>query len=235
MKNKIGCTKWHIRKKLLGLMAVLGELYNRQMVNEKIIFTGLMSYILEKKDYTPIALDVEALCALLEQCSTRLSTGDRANKTAEIYLEKMVKIAEEMEPRIRSRVQEICDIKNNQWQNPRKLDKTKKSKDIHEDLQQQQGDEDDQETGRVTWIAKKRRDIFKKEQKKENESNGDDEKIVENRNGIGNIDGNGNEGQSSSRNGYTKIEGYIGGGKGDKREQEWPNSTTCGETQQTTL
>ncbi|ETO14065.1 hypothetical protein RFI_23301 [Reticulomyxa filosa] len=119
-------------------MSVIGELYNRRLLNERIIFAGLMNDLLNNRNYRPITLDIEALCTLFEQCSTNLRKKEEARKTAEMFLKRMHDIAKHMEPRIRFRVEEICAIKDNNWRNPHQADKAKKLKEIHQDFFQQQ-------------------------------------------------------------------------------------------------
>ncbi|ETO18626.1 eukaryotic translation initiation factor 4 gamma [Reticulomyxa filosa] len=107
-------------------------------MSQKVIFDGFMRELLNNKEYRPNALDIEALCTLLEQCSTNLRKKEEEKKLAELYLKKMQDFAKHMEPRIRFRVEEICDIKNNHWLNQRKHEKAKTLKEIHEDFYHQQ-------------------------------------------------------------------------------------------------
>ncbi|ETO31105.1 eukaryotic translation initiation factor 4 gamma, partial [Reticulomyxa filosa] len=126
------------KKKLLGFMSVLGELYNRDLISENIIFDGVIPNYLGKKDSPPLPLDIESLCALLEQCCVTLEDNPSAKRKAEECLNKMHLWARDMEPRIRFRVDAICEIKNNQWVNPHKTDKAKTLREIRQEFFKQQ-------------------------------------------------------------------------------------------------
>ncbi|ETO08347.1 hypothetical protein RFI_29044 [Reticulomyxa filosa] len=93
-------------------MSVIGEFYNRKLMEENEI-TSLMAEMLHKKDsHVVMPLDIEALCALLQQCGKALQRQTNTRKAMEQALAKMINLSNSMETRIRFRVDEINAIIN---------------------------------------------------------------------------------------------------------------------------
>ncbi|KAL8291865.1 hypothetical protein RQP46_002123 [Phenoliferia psychrophenolica] len=102
------------RRRGLGLVRFMGELYRLQMLTERIMHECIKKYLVNVED--PREEDVESLCHLLLIVGKSLDTV-AAKAHMDIYFDRMQTIANNMRvsPNLRSMVQEVLELRLGGW------------------------------------------------------------------------------------------------------------------------
>eukprot|EP01084_Bolivina_argentea_P277283 473336_1 len=104
-----------LKRNFLAVMTLVAELYNVDLINVGVIYKGLFDALLPPKNTQFTAIDIEGLCCLLRQCGHKLDTNGSA-MCVDKYLQKLISHAKKFDFRTRVIVDEIKEMRKNQWQ-----------------------------------------------------------------------------------------------------------------------
>ena len=127
------------RKRMLGNIRLIGELYKVKILPEKIIHHCIQELLCPNQN--PDEEDVEALCVLMSTTGETLDDHPKTKKILDIYFEKMENLSNDtkLSLRVRFMVKDTIDLRENKWQLRRKVEGPKKIEEVHRDaaLEQQ--------------------------------------------------------------------------------------------------
>ena len=120
------------RKRMLGNIKFIGELFKKQMLTERIMHTCIMKLLGETKN--PDEEDVEALCKLLSTIGGQLD-HPKAKAHMDAYLKRISDLSKNMtiSSRHRFMCQDVIEMRNKGWRQRRKEEGPKKIEDVHRD------------------------------------------------------------------------------------------------------
>ncbi|KYR03034.1 eukaryotic translation initiation factor 4 gamma [Tieghemostelium lacteum] len=103
------------RKREFGLIKFIGELFNKEMLSEKILHGILIALMGELNKPTEIKL--ECFCKLLTITGKTLSTNEKAATWLTRYHNRMKDLTElpTLSQRLKFLIQNVIDLKNNNW------------------------------------------------------------------------------------------------------------------------
>uniref|UniRef100_A0A7S0SBK7 MIF4G domain-containing protein n=1 Tax=Mantoniella antarctica TaxID=81844 RepID=A0A7S0SBK7_9CHLO len=120
------------RRRMLGNIKFIGELYRKSMLTERIMHTCIMKLLGEHQ--IPDEEDVEALCKLLTTTGGQLDHM-RAKEHMDAYFRRIDQLSKNMgiSSRHRFMCQDIKEMRSKNWRVRRKEDGPKKIEDVHKD------------------------------------------------------------------------------------------------------
>ncbi|ABO95147.1 predicted protein, partial [Ostreococcus lucimarinus CCE9901] len=121
------------RRRMLGNIRFIGELFKKSMLTERIMHTCIMK-LLGEGEKTPNEEDVEALCKLMTTVGGQLD-HQKAKAYMDAYFRRMEVLSksEEMSSRHRFMLQDVMDTRAKGWRERRKEEGPKKIEDVHRD------------------------------------------------------------------------------------------------------
>ncbi|KAE8673538.1 Eukaryotic translation initiation factor 4G [Hibiscus syriacus] len=120
------------RRRMLGNIRLIGELYKKKMLTERIMHECIKKLLGEYEN--PDEEDVEALCKLMSTIGEMID-HPKAKAYMDNYFEMMAKLANNMKlsSRVRFMLKDAIDLRKNKWQQRRKVDGPKKIEEVHRD------------------------------------------------------------------------------------------------------
>ncbi|GMI74099.1 eukaryotic translation initiation factor 4G, CUCUMOVIRUS MULTIPLICATION 2 [Hibiscus trionum] len=124
------------RRRMLGNIRLIGELYKKKMLTERIMHECIKKLLGEYEN--PDEEDVEALCKLMSTIGEMID-HPVAKVHMDAYFERMAKLSTNMKlsSRVRFMLKDAIDLRKNKWQQRRKVDGPKKIEDVHRDAAQE--------------------------------------------------------------------------------------------------
>ncbi|XP_039002975.1 eukaryotic translation initiation factor 4G-like isoform X3 [Hibiscus syriacus] len=124
------------RRRMLGNIRLIGELYKKKMLTERIMHECIKKLLGEYEN--PDEEDVEALCKLMSTIGEMID-HPKAKAYMDAYFEMMAKLANNMKlsSRVRFMLKDAIDLRKNKWQQRRKVDGPKKIEEVHRDAAQE--------------------------------------------------------------------------------------------------
>ncbi|KAE8702023.1 Eukaryotic translation initiation factor 4G [Hibiscus syriacus] len=124
------------RRRMLGNIRLIGELYKKKMLTERIMHDCIKKLLGEYEN--PDEEDVEALCKLMSTIG-KMIDHPKAKGYMDAYFEMMAKLANNMKlsSRVRFMLKDAIDLRKNKWQQRRKVDGPKKIEEVHRDAAQE--------------------------------------------------------------------------------------------------
>ncbi|KAF9303184.1 hypothetical protein BGZ74_004217 [Mortierella antarctica] len=121
----------------LGLIHFIGELFKLQMLTEKIMHECVKKLLANVKD--PEEEETEGLCKLMTTVGLQLDRPE-AKSHLDVYFNRMIELTKNMKlaSRIRFMVQDVIDLRANNWVNRRAASGPKTIAAIHEEAARQQ-------------------------------------------------------------------------------------------------
>ena len=119
------------RRRMLGNIRFIGELFKKQMLTERIMHTCVVKLLpLENPDEE----DVEALCKLLSTIGSQLDHA-RAKEHMDAYFRRIEGLSrsKEISSRHRFMCQDVIEMRGKGWRERRKQEGPKKIEDVHRD------------------------------------------------------------------------------------------------------
>ncbi|KAJ9091399.1 hypothetical protein QFC19_009108 [Naganishia cerealis] len=103
------------KRKGLGLVKFVGELFKLEMVSIKVIHACIVKLLSNVID--PDEEDVESLCQLLTTVGGKLEAQPRMAQQINLYMQRMndLKNSEHLSSRIRFMVQDVIELERNHW------------------------------------------------------------------------------------------------------------------------
>ncbi|XWS77357.1 hypothetical protein CRYUN_Cryun01aG0254300 [Craigia yunnanensis] len=124
------------RRRMLGNIRLIGELYKKKMLTERIMHECIKKLLGEYEN--PDEEDVEALCKLMSTIGDMID-HPKAKVHMDAYFERMAKLSNNMKlsSRVRFMLKDAIDLRKNKWQQRRKVEGPKKIEEVHRDAAQE--------------------------------------------------------------------------------------------------
>ncbi|XP_050236775.1 eukaryotic translation initiation factor 4G isoform X2 [Mercurialis annua] len=124
------------RKRMLGNIRLIGELYKKKMLTERIMHECIKKLLGQYQN--PDEEDVEALCKLMSTIGEEID-HPKAKEHMDAYFDRMAKFSNNMKlsSRVRFMLKDAIDLRRNKWQQRRKVEGPKKIDEVHRDAAQE--------------------------------------------------------------------------------------------------
>lgn len=126
------------RRRMLGNIRLIGELYKKKMLTERIMHECIKKLLGQGQHQTPDEEDVEALCKLMSTIG-EIIDHPIAKEHMDAYFEGMKNLSNNMNlsSRVRFMLKDAIDLRKNKWQQRRKVEGPKKIEEVHRDAAQE--------------------------------------------------------------------------------------------------
>ncbi|KAH0449066.1 hypothetical protein IEQ34_022866 [Dendrobium chrysotoxum] len=124
------------RRRMLGNIRLIGELYKKKMLTEGIMH-GCIHKLLGQYQ-NPDEENIEALCRLISTIGEMIDHS-RTRERMDAYFEMMAQLStnQKLSSRVRFMLKDTIDLRKNKWQQRRKVEGPKKIDDVHRDAAQE--------------------------------------------------------------------------------------------------
>ncbi|CAA2972934.1 eukaryotic translation initiation factor 4G-like isoform X2 [Olea europaea subsp. europaea] len=124
------------RRRMLGNIRLIGELYKKKMLTEKIMHECIRKLLGQYQN--PDEENVEALCKLMSTIGEMIDHS-RAKEYIDAYFDRMLQLSNNMKlsSRVRFMLKDAIDLRKNKWQQRRKVEGPKKIEEVHRDAAQE--------------------------------------------------------------------------------------------------
>ncbi|KAL2460930.1 Eukaryotic translation initiation factor 4G [Abeliophyllum distichum] len=124
------------RRRMLGNIRLIGELYKKRMLTEKIMHECIKKLLGQYQ--APDEEDVEALCKLMSTIGEMID-HPRAKEHMDAYFDIMAQLSNnvELSTRVKFMLKDTIDLRKNKWQQRRKVEGPKKIDEVHRDAAQE--------------------------------------------------------------------------------------------------
>ncbi|XP_031390194.1 eukaryotic translation initiation factor 4G-like [Punica granatum] len=126
------------RRLMLGNIRLIGELYKKRMLTEKIMHECMKKLLGQYQTQIPDEEDLEALCKLVSTIGEMIDHS-KAKIHMDAYFERMTVLSNNMtlSSRVRFMLKDAIDLRKNKWQQRRKVEGPKKIEEVHRDAAQE--------------------------------------------------------------------------------------------------
>ncbi|KAI7994250.1 hypothetical protein LOK49_LG11G02259 [Camellia lanceoleosa] len=123
-------------RRMLGNIRLIGELYKKRMLTERIMHECIQKLLGQYPN--PEEEDIEALCKLMSTIGEMID-HPKAKEHMDVYFETMTNLSTNMKlsSRVRFMLKDSIDLRKNKWQQRRKVDGPKKIEEVHRDAAQE--------------------------------------------------------------------------------------------------
>lgn len=124
------------RRRMLGNIRFIGELYKKSMLTERIMHECIKKLLGEFLN--PDEEDIEALCKLMSTIG-RIIDHLKAKEHIDAYFRRMEGLSSNMKlsSRLRFMLKDVIDLRQNGWQERRKIEGPKKIDEVHREAVQE--------------------------------------------------------------------------------------------------
>lgn len=124
------------RRRMLGNIRFIGELYKESMLTERIMHECIKKLLGEYQK--PDEENVESLCKLMSTIGHMID-HPKAREHIDAYFDRIAKMAnnQALPTRLRFMLKDVIDLRRNGWQQRRKVDGPKKIEEVHRDAAQE--------------------------------------------------------------------------------------------------
>ncbi|KQJ83878.2 eukaryotic translation initiation factor 4G isoform X1 [Brachypodium distachyon] len=126
------------RRRMLGNIRLIGELYKKKMLTERIMHECIKKLLGEYQH--PDEEDLEALCKLMSTIGEMIDHA-RAKGFMDLYFDIIQKLSanSKLSSRIRFMLEDVIDLRNNKWRQRRKVEGPKKIDEVRRDAVKKMG------------------------------------------------------------------------------------------------
>ncbi|XP_076888763.1 eukaryotic translation initiation factor 4G-like [Bidens hawaiensis] len=126
------------RRRMLGNIRLIGELYKKRMLTERIMHECIKKLLGFNQNTTPDEENIEALCKLMSTIGEMIDHM-KAKEHMDAYFDMMLKLSNNMtlSSRVRFMLKDSIDLRKNKWQQRRKVEGPKKIEEVHRDAHQE--------------------------------------------------------------------------------------------------
>uniref|UniRef100_A0ACD6ANN9 Uncharacterized protein n=1 Tax=Avena sativa TaxID=4498 RepID=A0ACD6ANN9_AVESA len=139
------------RRRMLGNIRLIGELYKKRMLTERIMHECIKKLLgnYEKPDEE----NIEALCKLMSTIGEMID-HPKAKEHIDAYFDRMRGLSTNqlISSRVRFLLRDSIDLRKNRWQQRRKVDGPKKIDEVHRDAAQEKHAQSTR-LARGTWLS----------------------------------------------------------------------------------
>ncbi|KAJ6851575.1 eukaryotic translation initiation factor 4G [Iris pallida] len=124
------------RRRMLGNIRLIGELYKKRMLTERIMHECIKKLLGEYEN--PDEEDLEALCVLMSTIGEMID-HPKAKVHMDGYFIRMLKLStdQKLSSGVRFMLRDAIDLRKNKWQQRRKIEGPKKIDEVHRDAAQE--------------------------------------------------------------------------------------------------
>ncbi|XP_011085625.1 eukaryotic translation initiation factor 4G-like [Sesamum indicum] len=124
------------RRRMLGNIRLIGELYKKRMLTERIMHECLNKLLGQYQN--PDEENIEALCKLMSTIGEMID-HPKAKEHIDAYFDIMAQLSNNMKlsSRVRFMLKDAIDLRKNKWQQRRKVEGPKKIEEVHRDAAQE--------------------------------------------------------------------------------------------------
>ncbi|XP_062187059.1 eukaryotic translation initiation factor 4G-like [Phragmites australis] len=124
------------RRRMLGNIRLIGELYKKRMLTERIMHECIKKLLGNYQD--PDEENIEALCKLMGTIGEMIDHA-KAKEHMDAYFDILQKmsISQKLSSRVRFMLRDSIDLRKNKWQQRRKVEGPKKIEEVHRDAAQE--------------------------------------------------------------------------------------------------
>ncbi|GAB4862004.1 hypothetical protein Ancab_037258 [Ancistrocladus abbreviatus] len=124
------------RRRMLGNIRLIGELYKKRMLTERIMHECIQKLLGQFQN--PDEENIEALCKLMSTIGEMID-HPKAKEHMDYYFDMMAKLSNDMKlsSRVRFMLKDVIDLRKNKWQQRRKIEGPKKIDEVHRDAAQE--------------------------------------------------------------------------------------------------
>ncbi|XP_074571991.1 eukaryotic translation initiation factor 4G-like [Curcuma longa] len=128
--------KLRARRIMLGNIRLIGELYKKKMLTERIMHECIKKLLGQYQN--PDEEDIEALCKLMSTIGEMID-HPKAKEHMDAYFDMMAKLStsQKLSSRVRFMLRDAIDLRKNKWQQRRKVEGPKKIDELHRDAAQE--------------------------------------------------------------------------------------------------
>lgn len=128
------------KRRMLGNINFIGELYKKSLIPENRIHQDCVQKLLNLGIETREDEVLEALCKLLASVGQKLSENVKAKMFIDRYFEELDKLSRDhsLPSRIRFMMQNLIEMRQNNWKRRREEVKAKKISEVHADIQREE-------------------------------------------------------------------------------------------------
>lgn len=125
-----------VRRRMLGNIRLIGELYKKKMLTERIMHECIKKLL--GQDQNPDEENIEALCKLMSTIGEMID-HPKAKDHMDAYFDIMTQLSNNMKlsSRVRFMLRDAIDLRKNKWQQRRKVEGPKKIEEVHRDAAQE--------------------------------------------------------------------------------------------------
>ncbi|KAI3731937.1 hypothetical protein L1987_63130 [Smallanthus sonchifolius] len=126
------------RRRMLGNIRLIGELYKKRMLTERIMHECIKKLLGFNQNPNPDEENIEALCKLMSTIGEMIDHL-KAKEHMDAYFDMMLKLSNNMtiSSRVRFMLKDSIDLRKNKWQERRKVEGPKKIEEVHRDAAQE--------------------------------------------------------------------------------------------------
>ncbi|KFK35226.1 hypothetical protein AALP_AA5G256700 [Arabis alpina] len=125
-----------VRRRMLGNIRLIGELYKKRMLTEKIMHACILKLL--GYDHDPHEENIEALCKLMSTIGVMIDHPKAKIRMDEYFGKmKMLSNKQELPSRVRFMLINAIDLRKNKWQERMKVEGPKKIEEVHRDAAQE--------------------------------------------------------------------------------------------------
>jgi translation initiation factor 4G len=124
------------RRRMLGNIRLIGELYKKRMLTERIMHECIKKLLGQSQ--SPDEEDIEALCKLMSTIGEMID-HPKAKEHMDAYFDIMAALStnQRYSSRVRFMLKDAIDLRKNKWQQRRKVEGPKKIEEVHRDAAQE--------------------------------------------------------------------------------------------------
>ncbi|XP_074271960.1 eukaryotic translation initiation factor 4G-like [Silene latifolia] len=125
-----------VRRRMLGNIRLIGELYKKRMLTERIMHECIKKLLGQYQK--PDEENIEALCKLMSTIGEMID-HPKAKEHMDAYFDIMGQLSNDMKlsSRVRFMLRDAIDLRKNKWQQRRKIEGPKKIEEVHRDAAQE--------------------------------------------------------------------------------------------------
>ncbi|XP_047982957.1 eukaryotic translation initiation factor 4G-like isoform X2 [Salvia hispanica] len=128
-----------VRRRMLGNIRLIGELYKKRMLTERIMHECIGKLLGQQTQHqNPDEENIEALCKLMSTIGVMID-HPKAKDHMDAYFLIMTQLSNntKLSSRVRFMLRDSIDLRKNKWQQRRKVEGPKKIEDVHRDAAQE--------------------------------------------------------------------------------------------------
>ncbi|KAL1540059.1 eukaryotic translation initiation factor 4G-like [Salvia divinorum] len=125
-----------VRRRMLGNIRLIGELYKKKMLTERIMHECIGKLLGQYQN--PDEENIEALCKLMSTIGVMID-HPKAKDYMDAYFDIMTQLSNniKLSSRVRFMLRDSIDLRKNKWQQRRKVEGPKKIEEVHRDAAQE--------------------------------------------------------------------------------------------------